>query len=48
MRERRYTSLRNTAPAEAEHLYALAEGDAKRRYSFMSKVSELYEPPATE
>ena len=40
-RERRYTSLKNTAPAEAEALFKQAEQDAKRRFEFHRKFGEI-------
>ena len=40
-RERRYTSLMRTAPDEAEQLYKEAEEDAKRRFEFFRKLSEI-------
>jgi len=40
-RERRYTSLKNTAPAEAEALFKRAEVDSKRRMEFYRKFGEI-------
>jgi pyruvate-ferredoxin/flavodoxin oxidoreductase len=40
-RERRYTSLKNTAPDEAEALFKQAEVDAKRRLEFYRKFGEI-------
>ena len=40
-RERRYTSLFQTAPDEAEALFALAEEDAKRRFEVLKKLGDV-------
>ena len=40
-RERRYTSLKNTAPAEAEALFKRAETDSKHRMDFYKKFGEI-------
>ncbi|OGV73224.1 MAG: pyruvate:ferredoxin (flavodoxin) oxidoreductase [Lentisphaerae bacterium RIFOXYB12_FULL_65_16] len=40
-RERRYTSLKNTAPDEAAGLFKLAEEDAKRRMDLYKKLGEI-------
>jgi pyruvate-ferredoxin/flavodoxin oxidoreductase len=40
-RERRYTSLRNTAPADAEALFKRAEADSKHRMEFYRKFGEI-------
>jgi pyruvate-ferredoxin/flavodoxin oxidoreductase len=40
-RERRYTSLKNTAPLEAEALFKQAEADSKHRMEFYRKFGEL-------
>jgi pyruvate-ferredoxin/flavodoxin oxidoreductase len=39
--ERRYTALLKTAPKEAEKLFADAEADSKRRWSFFKKMGEI-------
>jgi pyruvate-ferredoxin/flavodoxin oxidoreductase len=39
--ERRYTSLKKTAPLDAEKLYQLAAEDAKKRMSFFKKLGEI-------
>jgi len=39
--ERRYTALRKTAPDEAEHLFELAEEDAKRRSEVFKKLGDI-------
>jgi pyruvate-ferredoxin/flavodoxin oxidoreductase len=39
--ERRYSSLHQTAPTEAEALFAEAEKDAKRRFDFYRKMGEI-------
>jgi pyruvate-ferredoxin/flavodoxin oxidoreductase len=43
-RERRYTSLKQTAPKEAEKLFAQAEKEAKKRYEFFAKFGSICEP----
>ncbi len=40
-RERRYTSLRNTAPADAEELFRRAEASAKQRFEFYRRFGEI-------
>jgi pyruvate-ferredoxin/flavodoxin oxidoreductase len=40
-RERRYTSLRNTAPTEAEALFQRAEQDSKQRMELYRKFGEI-------
>jgi len=40
-RERRYTALLNTAPAEAAELFKRAEADARRRHDFFKKLGEI-------
>ncbi len=40
-RQRRYTSLKATAPQDAERLFKEAEEDARRRMQFMVKFGEL-------
>jgi pyruvate-ferredoxin/flavodoxin oxidoreductase len=39
--ERRYATLKKTAPDEAEALFKEAEDDAKRRMAFYKNVGEL-------
>ncbi len=41
-RERRYTSLRHTAPADAERLWQEAEEDAKRRFTFHANMLKMF------
>ncbi|MEI8078156.1 MAG: pyruvate:ferredoxin (flavodoxin) oxidoreductase [bacterium] len=40
-RERRYTSLKNVAPNEAEALFKQAEADSKQRMEFYKKFGEI-------
>ena len=40
-RERRYMSLKNVAPAEAEALFKQAEADSKHRMEFYKKFGEI-------
>ncbi|OPZ31094.1 MAG: Pyruvate-flavodoxin oxidoreductase [Lentisphaerae bacterium ADurb.BinA184] len=40
-RERRYTSLKNTAPQDAEALFKQAEADAKRRMDQFRKMGDI-------
>ncbi len=41
--ERRYTSLKNTAPQEADDLFKEAEADAKSRMDFFKKIGQIWE-----
>ena len=40
-RERRYTSLKNTAPTEAEALFKKAEADSKHRMDLSKRFGEI-------
>jgi pyruvate-ferredoxin/flavodoxin oxidoreductase len=42
LRERRYTSLRQTAPEDAERLWQEAEEDAKRRFSLHENMLKMF------
>ena len=44
--EIRYDSLRRSHPGEAEKLFEKAARQAKERYRYLSRLRDLYEPPA--
>lgn len=44
--EIRYDSLRRSHPKEAEKLFEKAARQAKERYRYLSRLRDLYEPPA--